>query len=231
MNDSEFDYVIVGAGSAGCVLAARLSENSDVSVALLEAGGSDKSLFIQMPTALSIPMNMPKYNWGFESEPEPYLDNRRLDCPRGKVLGGSSSINGMVFVRGHACDINAWEKLGADGWNYAACLPYYRKMETWINGANSYRGGSGPLGVCTGNDMKLNPLYKAFIESGQEAGYPFTADYNGYQQEGFGQMHMSVKNGVRWSTANAYLKPARKRKNSRSFRSLFPVSMQRSSIA
>ena len=213
MNDSEFDYVIVGAGSAGCVLAARLSENPDVSVALLEAGGSDKSIFIQMPTALSIPMNMPKYNWGFESEPEPYLDNRRLDCPRGKVLGGSSSINGMVFVRGHACDINAWEKLGADGWNYAACLPYYRKMETWINGANSYRGGSGPLGVCTGNDMKLNPLYRAFIESGQEAGYPFTADYNGYQQEGFGQMHMSVKNGVRWSTANAYLKPAAKRKN------------------
>jgi choline dehydrogenase len=213
MTDSEFDYVIVGAGSAGCVLAARLSENPDISVALLEAGGSDKSLFIQMPTALSIPMNMPKYNWGFESEPEPYLDNRRLDCPRGKVLGGSSSINGMVFVRGHACDINAWEKLGAEGWNYAACLPYYRKMETWINGANSYRGGSGPLGVCTGNDMKLNPLYKAFIESGQEAGYPFTADYNGYQQEGFGQMHMSVKGGVRWSTANAYLKPAKQRKN------------------
>jgi len=208
-----FDYVIVGAGSAGCVLAARLSEDPSVNVALLEAGGSDKSLFIQMPTALSIPMNMDKYNWGFESQPEPYLENRRMDCPRGKVLGGSSSINGMVFVRGHACDINAWERLGAAGWNYQSCLPYYKKMETWIDGADEYRGGSGPLAVCAGNNMKLNPLYESFIKAGAQAGYPTTHDYNGYQQEGFGQMHMSVKGGVRWSTANAYLKPARHRSN------------------
>lgn len=211
--DPQFDYVIVGAGSAGCVLAARLTENPDVSVALLEAGGSDRSIFIQMPTALSIPMNMDKYNWGFESEPEPYVDNRRMDCPRGKVLGGSSSINGMVFVRGHACDINAWEEAGAAGWNYDACLPYYKKMETWIGGADDYRGAKGPLAVCTGNDMSLNPLYESFIAAGLEAGYPATKDYNGYQQEGFGQMHMTVKNGVRWSTANAYLKPAQSRPN------------------
>jgi len=211
--DPQFDYVIVGAGSAGCVLAARLTEDPAVKVALLEAGGSDKSIFIQMPTALSIPMNMDRYNWGFESEPEPHLNDRRMDCPRGKVLGGSSSINGMVFVRGHACDINAWEEAGAAGWNYDACLPYYKKMETWIGGADDYRGGDGPLAVCAGNDMKLNPLYKAFIDAGVEAGYPATKDYNGHQQEGFGQMHMTVKNGVRWSTANAYLKPAKSRPN------------------
>ncbi len=211
--ESQFDYIVVGAGSAGCVLAARLSEDPSVNVALLEAGGSDKSIYIQMPTALSIPMNMDKYNWGFESQPEPHLDNRRMDCPRGKVLGGSSSINGMVFVRGHACDINAWERSGAAGWNYQSCLPYYKKMETWIEGADDYRGDSGPLAVCTGNDMKLNPLYKSFIQAGVQAGYPTTRDYNGYQQEGFGQMHMSVKGGVRWSTANAYLKPASHRSN------------------
>lgn len=211
--DPQFDYVIVGAGSAGCVLAARLTENPDVRVALLEAGGSDRSIFIQMPTALSIPMNMDKYNWGFESEPEPYLDHRRMDCPRGKVLGGSSSINGMVFVRGHACDINAWDTAGAKGWDYASCLPYYKKMESWVGGADNYRGGDGPLAVCAGNDMKLNPLYERFIAAGVEAGYPATKDYNGFQQEGFGQMHMTVKDGVRWSTANAYLKPAKSRPN------------------
>lgn len=211
--DPQFDYVIVGAGSAGCVLAARLTEDPNVSVALLEAGGSDSNILIQMPTALSIPMNMDRYNWGFESEPEPHLGDRRMDCPRGKVLGGSSSINGMVFVRGHACDINAWEQAGAAGWNYASCLPYYKKMESWIGGSDKYRGGDGPLAVCAGNDMKLNPLYERFIAAGVEAGYPATKDYNGYQQEGFGQMHMTVKNGVRWSTANAYLKPAKHRPN------------------
>ena len=210
---TEFDYVIVGAGSAGCVLAARLSENPSVKVALLEAGGSDKSIFIQMPTALSIPMNMDRYNWGFESQPEPHLDNRRMDCPRGKVLGGSSSINGMVFVRGHACDIDEWQAAGAAGWNYQSCLPYYKKMETWIGGADTFRGSDGPLAVCAGNNMALNPLYERFITAGVEAGYPATHDYNGYQQEGFGQMHMSVNKGVRCSTANAYLKPALERDN------------------
>jgi choline dehydrogenase len=210
--EKRFDYVIVGAGSAGCVLANRLSEDASTTVLLLEAGGSDHSIFIQMPTALSIPMNMARYNWGFETEPEPYLNGRRLGCPRGKVLGGSSSINGMVYVRGHARDFDEWEAQGAAGWGYRDCLPYFRKAETWTGGGDQYRGAEGPLSTCDGNRMQ-NPLYRAFIEAGQQAGYPETADYNGYQQEGFGAMHMTVRNGVRASTANAYLKPARGRAN------------------
>jgi len=209
---SAFDYVIVGAGSAGCVLADRLSADGQARVLLIEAGGSDRSIFIQMPTALSIPMNMKKYNWFFESDPEPHLDGRRLHCPRGKVLGGSSSINGMVYVRGHPCDFEEWEAEGAEGWGYRNCLPYFRRAEAWKAGADDYRGGAGPLGTCNGNEMK-NPLYRAFIEAGHEAGYLLTDDYNGYQQEGFGAMHMTVKGGVRWSTANAYLKPALGRPN------------------
>ena len=210
--DDRFDYVIVGAGSAGCVLANRLSEDEATRVLLLEAGGSDRSIFIQMPTALSIPMNMPRYNWGFETEPEPFMNGRRLDCPRGKVLGGSSSINGMVYVRGHARDFDEWEARGATGWGYRNCLPYFRKAETWTGGGDEYRGGDGPLDTCNGNEM-ANPLYRAFIEAGREAGYLETADYNGYQQEGFGPMHMTVRNGVRASAANAYLKPVRGRDN------------------
>lgn len=209
------DYLIVGAGSAGCVLAARLSEDLDANVILLEAGGSDRSIIVQMPAALSMPMNTRRFNWGFQSEVEPGLDGRVLDCPRGLGLGGSSSINGMVYVRGHAEDINQWESNGAAGWNYASCLPYYQRAETWYRGADQYRGVNGPLSVCAGNDMKLNPLYRAFIDAGIEAGYPATEDYNGYQQEGFGQMHMTVDNGRRASTSHAYLKPIRQRKNLR----------------
>ena len=222
MKNQEYDYIIVGAGSAGCVLANRLSADSNNKVLLLETGGSDKSIFIQMPTALSIPMSTTKYAWQFETEAEPHLDNRHMHCPRGKVLGGSSSINGMVYVRGHARDFDEWQQQGAKDWDYAHCLPYFKKAETWKFGKrgfgkgapaeNEYRGVTGPLAVNNGNNMK-NPLYKAFIDAGVDAGYPATDDYNGAQQEGFGPMQMTIKNGVRWSTANAYLKPAMKRKN------------------
>lgn len=212
MNSEKFDYIIVGAGSAGCVLANRLTEDSNNSVLLIETGGSDKSIFIQMPTALSIPMNTKKYAWQFETQPEPFLNNRLIHCPRGKVLGGSSSINGMVYVRGHAKDFDEWQQHGAQEWDYAHCLPYFKKSEDWAFSANEYRAKSGPLGVNNGNEMK-NPLYRAFINAGVEAGYFETKDYNGEQQEGFGPMHMTVKNGVRSSTANAYLRPAMARNN------------------
>ncbi|WP_432458942.1 choline dehydrogenase [Agarivorans sp. QJM3NY_25] len=212
MSNAQQDYIIVGAGSAGCVLANRLSADPSNRVLLLETGGSDKSIFIQMPTALSIPMNTKKYAWQFETEAEPFLDKRRMHCPRGKVLGGSSSINGMVYVRGHARDFDEWQQHGAKNWDYAHCLPYFKKAETWSFGGNQYRGDTGPLAVNNGNQMK-NPLYQAFVNAGVDAGYLATADYNGGQQEGFGPMHMTVKNGVRWSTANAYLRPAMQRDN------------------
>ncbi|MBQ0730960.1 MAG: choline dehydrogenase [Oleispira antarctica] len=217
MSDLTYDYIIVGAGSAGCVLANRLSEDPKTSVLLLETGGSDRSIFIQMPTALSIPMNTKKYAWQFETEEEPHLDNRKMHCPRGKVLGGSSSINGMVYVRGHAKDFDEWAEKGATDWDYAHCLPYFKKSESWALAAENpetkdYRGTEGPLGVNNGNQMK-NPLYQAFVDAGVEAGYMDTPDYNAKQQEGFGPMHMTVKNGVRWSTSNAYLRPALARPN------------------
>jgi choline dehydrogenase len=163
-----------------------------------------RDIFLHMPTALSIPMNMSKYNWEFESEDEPGLDGRRLHCPRGKVLGGSSSINGMCFVRGNAMDFNHWEEDGCDGWGYKNCLPYFKRFEKWAGGEDEYRGGDGP--VATTNGTYKNPLYDAFVQAGGEAGYPITEDYNGYQQEGFGKMAMNIDKGVRASTANAYLR-------------------------
>ncbi|MCV2886360.1 choline dehydrogenase [Aestuariibacter sp. AA17] len=211
MADS-YDFIIVGAGSAGCVLANRLTESGKHRVLLVETGGSDRSIFIQMPTALSIPMNTEKYAWQFETVPEPHLNNRRMHCPRGKVLGGSSSINGMVYVRGHARDFDEWQAHGANNWDYAHCLPYFKKAESWAFGADEYRGDQGPLAVNNGNNMQ-NPLYRAFIDAGVQAGYFETEDYNGKLQEGFGPMHMTVKDGVRWSTANAYLRPAMSRSN------------------
>ncbi len=206
-----FDYVIVGAGSAGCVLADRLSADGRNSVLVVEYGGSDRSLFIQMPGALSIPMNTKRYNWRYESEPEPHLGNRRMHCPRGKVLGGSSSINGLVYVRGNPMDFDRWESEGATGWGYRHVLPYFRRAETRREGGDAYRGDSGPLATRAG-DLD-NPLYGAFIEAARQAGYPVTPDINGAQQEGFGKLDMTVKGGQRWSSASAYLHPAMKRPN------------------
>ena len=210
---TNFDYIIVGAGSAGCILANRLSADPRNEVALIEAGGSDNSIFVRMPSALAIPMNTRRFNWGYNSEAEPYIGGRVIPCYRGKGLGGSSSINGMVFVRGNPNDIDEWEALGARGWNYKNCLPYFKRLEHWQGGETEFRGGDGPIGVTSGNDMRLNPLYQAFIDAGIEAGYPHCPDYNGETQEGFGIMQMNVDSGVRASTAIAYLKPVKTRQN------------------
>lgn len=205
------DYVIVGAGSAGCALAYRLSE-AGKSVIVIEHGGSDAGPFIQMPAALSYPMNMSRYDWGYQSEPEPHLNNRRLACPRGKVIGGSSSINGMVYVRGHARDYDHWAESGADGWAYADVLPYFKRLETWHGeGDADWRGKNGPLHISRG--PRDNPLVQAFVKAGEEAGYHTTQDYNGEKQEGFGPFEATIHKGRRWSAANAYLKPALKREN------------------
>ena len=213
MTAMDFDYIIIGAGSAGCVMANRLSEDGKTTVLVLEYGGSDRGPFIQMPSALSYPMNMSLYNWEFETEPEPHLGGRRLATPRGKVVGGSSSINGMVYVRGHAKDFDTWEEMGATGWGFRHVLPYFKRQETSHGGEDGWRGTDGPMHVKRGH--LNNPLYAAFIEAGREAGYPVSADYNGRQQEGFGAMEMTVHNGIRWSAANAYLKPALRRGNVR----------------
>ncbi|MDC0738601.1 choline dehydrogenase [Cognatishimia sp. SS12] len=208
------DYVVVGAGSAGCALTYRLAEAGH-SVLVLEHGGTDAGPLIQMPGALSFPMNMRRYDWGYHTQPEPHLGGRQLVTPRGKVVGGSSSINGMVYVRGHARDFDHWAESGAAGWGYADVLPYFKRMEHWHGGAegelSDWRGDSGPLHVTRG--PRDNPLHAAFVQAGAEAGYPVTKDYNGHQQEGFGAMEMTVWKGRRWSAANAYLKPALKRDN------------------
>ena len=211
MTAETFDYVIVGAGSAGCVLADRLSESGKDSVLLLEYGGSDRALWIQMPSALNIPLNMERYDWRYYTEPEPNLNNRRLHTPRGKVLGGSSSINGLVYVRGNPLDFERWESEGAAGWGYHDVLPYFRRAETYAGGADEYRGADGKLATRRGR--LANPLYDAWLVAGREAGYPQSADMNGFQQEGFARMDMTVGGGRRCSTANAYLRPAMRRTN------------------
>lgn len=207
----EADFVIIGSGSAGSAMAYRLSEDGKHSVIVIEFGGTDMGPFIQMPAALSFPMNMSTYDWGFSSEPEPHLGGRTLVTPRGKVIGGSSSINGMVYVRGHARDFDHWAEQGAAGWGYADVLPYFKRMEDSHGGEDGWRGQGGPLHVQRG--ARANPLYAAFVEAGRQAGFELTDDYNGAKQEGFGPMEQTIRNGQRWSAANAYLRPALKRKN------------------
>ena len=211
----EADFVIIGSGSAGSAMAARLSEDGKHSVLVLEYGGTDAGPFIQMPGALSFPMNMRRYDWGYKSEPEPHLEGRELACPRGKVIGGSSSINGMVYVRGHAGDYDNWAENGAEGWSYSDVLPYFLRMENWHEsgqgGDGHWRGTDGPLHITRGK--RDIPLHQAFVESGQQAGFEVTKDYNGEQQEGFSPMEQTVYKGQRWSAADAYLKPALKRPN------------------
>lgn len=207
----EADFVIVGSGSAGSAMAYRLGEDGTTSVLVLEFGGSDIGPFIQMPAALSYPMNMTRYDWGFRTEPEPHLGGRVLATPRGKVLGGSSSINGMVYVRGHARDFDHWAESGAAGWSYADVLPYFKRMESWHGGHSAVRGTDGPLHVTRG--PRRNPLYHTFVEAGAQAGFELTYDYNGQKQEGFGAMEQTVWRGRRWSAANAYLRPAMRRGN------------------
>ncbi len=211
MLPTEADYIIVGAGSAGCVLADRLSADGRNQVLVIEYGGSDRSIFIQMPSALAIPMNTSRYNWRYESEAEPALGGRKLHTPRGKGLGGSSSINGLVYIRGNPLDFERWQEEGAAGWGYANVLPYFRRAETRDEGGDAFRGDSGPLHTRYGS--LTNPLHAAWIKAAAEAGYPLTQDVNGAQQEGFGRMDMTVRRGVRCSTANAYLRPAMARSN------------------
>jgi len=212
---SHYDYIIVGAGSAGCVLAHRLSEDPNVSVLVLEAGGTDPfwEWKIHMPAALAYPMNGQRYNWDYHTEPEPYLDGRVMHCPRGKVYGGSSSINGMCYIRGNAMDYDRWaaEDTALKDWSYRHCLPYFKKSETYSGGADDYHGDSGPLHGTQGEGK--NPLFQAWIEAGQQAGYPKTKDLNGYQQEGFGPMDRTTRDGMRGSAAVSYLRPAMGRAN------------------
>ena len=206
-----YDYIIVGAGSAGCVLANRLSEDDGAGVLLIEAGGRDWHPYIHIPLGLGRMHDNGMFDWGYRTDPEPNLNNRRIEAMRGKVLGGSSSINVMAYTRGNPGDYDRWAQKGARGWSYAEVLPYFQRCETWQNGEDAWRGGAGPLG--TEFAKTRDPLYEAWLAAAKASGYPLTPDYNGKQQEGFGRGQFTIRNGRRSSAANAFLKPVRKRKN------------------
>jgi choline dehydrogenase-like flavoprotein len=206
-----FDYVIVGGGTAGCVLANRLTEDGRHSVLLLEAGGKDNGFWIPIPAGFSKLLTGSRYNWRFETEPETNTNDRRIVVPRGKGLGGSTLINGMIFVRGQALDFDGWAQMGNRGWSFADVLPYFRKLENFEGGADEWRGGDGPLHVERVHEQ--NPLSEAFIAAGEQAGFPRNPDYNGAEQDGFGYYQVNQRRGRRWSAADAYLRPAMGRAN------------------